>query len=305
MLVSVIIPTYNSLSILKKSLPAILNQTLESGFSYEVILINDGSTDDTSAWLLQQSSAHLKVITLEKNQGRSVARNQGLAQAQGRVVVFLDSDVIAQPNLVMAHLTALKVNTQTTTFEHLVSSGRLINFSNIDDPFAERYKLSDFSAAHFATGNTAIAKIFLDQVQEKSYGPFDQDIFSVYGWEDLEVGVRLKKFNMQYIRNAEAIGYHYCPPFTLESIPARLEKEVQRAHTANRFYAKHPCLNVRLMVQKTWLHRLLWELLSLGGLLNQTTLKPLLKWLIRNNKQTLAESIARHTFLNLTHIRHL
>ena len=305
MLTSVIIPTYNSLKVLKKSLPAITQQKLDPGLDYEVILINDGSTDGTGHWLEQQQLPRLTCLTLTSNQGRSVARNQGLAHARGQVIVFLDSDVIAVPTLVQAHLDALHIHANTTEFEHRVSSGRLINTANLDNPADEHYKLSDFSAAHFATGNTAIAKTFLTQVQEKEYGPFDQDIFSVYGWEDLELGVRLKALKMQYQRNSKALGYHYCPPFTLDSIPARLKKEIQRAHTANRFYAKHPSLDVRLMTQKTPIHRALWELLSLGGLLSAKRLTPLLSWLIKHNRNELAESIARHTFLNLTHIRHL
>ena len=46
------------------------------------------------------------------------------------------------------------------------------------------------------------------------------------------------------------------------------------------FFRKHPTRRVRFIIQFTWLHRLLWELLTLGGLINERSLRPLLRWLI-------------------------
>ncbi len=63
------------------------------------------------------------------------------------------------------------------------------------------------------------------------------------------------------------------------------------------FYRKHPSYDVRMMIQMTWFHRLLWGLLSLGGRLNEKTMKPLLQWLIDRGKPQLALEIAR-IFLN-------
>ena len=59
------------------------------------------------------------------------------------------------------------------------------------------------------------------------------------------------------------------------------------------FYRKHPTTRVRLIVQFTWFHRLLWELLTLGGLLNERSLKPLLGWLIRRGQAALALELLR------------
>ena len=97
MLVSVIIPTYNSVRVLKKTLPAILQQKTEGRFKFEIILINDGSTDDTASWLSSQQEPNLRVMTLATNQGRSVARNAGFRASKGDVIVFMDGDVIACP----------------------------------------------------------------------------------------------------------------------------------------------------------------------------------------------------------------
>jgi hypothetical protein len=59
------------------------------------------------------------------------------------------------------------------------------------------------------------------------------------------------------------------------------------------FYRKHPTRRVRFIIQYTWLHRILWELLTLGGLLNERSLRPLLGWLIRRGHPGLAMELLR------------
>jgi len=59
------------------------------------------------------------------------------------------------------------------------------------------------------------------------------------------------------------------------------------------FFRKHPTRRVRFIIQFTWLHRLLWELLTLGGLLNERSLRPVLAWLIRHARPGLAMELLR------------
>ncbi|MEO1593276.1 MAG: glycosyltransferase family 2 protein, partial [Cyanobacteria bacterium J06632_22] len=95
----------------------------------------------------------------------------------------------------------------------------------------------------------------------------------------------------------EAVGYHWHPPFSLDDLPRLIDVEKQRARMGVVFYKKHPTLDVRMMIQMTWLHRILWGLLSVGGLLNERTLKPLLQWLIDSGRPQLSLEVAR-IFLN-------
>lgn len=53
-------------------------------------------------------------------------------------------------------------------------------------------------------------------------------MFSQYGWEDLELGVRLKRLGLKLIKCPSAVGYHWHPPFNLEQIPQLIEKEIER-----------------------------------------------------------------------------
>lgn len=89
-LVSVIIPAYNAEKFLAETLTSVFNQTYSN---IEVIVINDGSTDQSESLLLniQSREPRLKIVS-QQNQGISSARNTGIAKAQGEYITFIDSD---------------------------------------------------------------------------------------------------------------------------------------------------------------------------------------------------------------------
>ncbi len=296
MFFSIVIPTYDRLPILQKCLKALENQSIpaQSAISgYEIVLVDDGSTDGTLEWLqaVAVEFPHVKSY-LQNHQGPAAARNLGVEKALGDTIIFIDSDLVVTENFLVAHAQALTKADSDRTFTY----GRVINTCNFDDPTSEPYKLTDFSAAYFATGNVAIARHWLDKA-----GLFDTR-FQLYGWEDLELGVRLKKLGLKLIKCPDAIGYHWHPPFALTEIPNLIDKEIQRGRMGVLFYQKHPTWDVRMMIQMTPLHRVLWGILSINGLLNEKTMAPFLQWLINQNKPQLALEIAR-IFLNWYNVR--
>lgn len=292
---SVIIPTYNRQAILEKCLRAIEFQRFHPNSSitnYEVIVVDDGSTDNTVAWLQQHQEEFPHVKLLQQDHlGPAAARNLGLAEAMGDTIVFIDSDLVVTENFLQAHIDGLQEAQRQRNNDRLFTYGRVINTSKFDHPTSEPYKVTDFSAAFFATGNVAIARKWLDQA-----GPFDSQ-FHLYGWEDLEMGVRLKQLGLKLVKCPQAVGYHLQSPFSLDRIPQLVDREIQRGRMGVLFYQKHPTWEVRMMIQMTWLHRLLWGLLSVGGRLNERTMAPLLQWLIDQNQPLLAQELAR-IFLN-------
>jgi glycosyltransferase involved in cell wall biosynthesis len=294
MFFSVVIPTYNRRPILEKCLRALSQQDLRANkvVGYEIVVVDDGSTDGTLDWLAEHPSEFPQVVAYGQNhQGPAAARNLGVAQARGDTIIFIDSDLIVTSQFLQAHADALLEGQAKLDSDRLFTYGAVINTCNFDNPTAEPYKITDFSAAYFATGNVAIAKKWLEQA-----GLFDTS-FQLYGWEDLELGVRLKQLGLKLVKCPAAVGYHWHPPFSLEQIPKLIDQEIQRGRMGVLFYQKHPTWEVRLMIQMTWLHRLLWGLLSLGGSLNERTMAPLLQWLIDHNRPQLALEIAR-IFLN-------
>jgi glycosyltransferase involved in cell wall biosynthesis len=86
--VSVIIPTYNRLSMLEEAVDSVLNQNFED---MELIVVDDGSTDHTSE-AMNRYGGRVKLIEHSENRGVSAARNRGILQARGKYIAFLDSD---------------------------------------------------------------------------------------------------------------------------------------------------------------------------------------------------------------------
>jgi len=291
---SVVIPTFNRKPILEKCLLALEQQQFDHALvsGYEVVVVDDGSTDGTVAWLQSQTADFPHVRLFEQDhKGPAAARNLGVEMAQGDTIIFIDSDLVVLNGFLQFHAAALTQAQKERGNDRIFTYGRVVNTCNFDDPTSEPFKVTDYSRAFFATGNVAIAKHWLTKA-----GLFDTQ-FTLYGWEDLELGVRLKNLGLSLIKVPEAIGYHWHPPFALDQIPSLIDKEIQRGRMGVLFYKKHPTQEVRLMIQMTWLHRILWGILSLGGRLNEKTLAPLLSWLIDQGKPQLALEVAR-VFLN-------
>ncbi|MFQ6537239.1 MULTISPECIES: glycosyltransferase family 2 protein [Aphanothece] len=289
MFISVVIPTYNRLPILEKCLRALEHQQGHAALSgYEVVVVDDGSTDGTVAWLEAHAAelAHVRLICQDHG-GPAEARNRGVAAGQGDVVVFIDSDLVVTRSFLASHAAALAHSWSERGDRRCFTYGAVINTADFEDPTRERHKLRDLSWAYFATGNVAIAREVLEQA-----GLFDTG-FRLYGWEDLELGERLRRLGVRLVRCPEAVGYHWHPALRLEQIPDLIRVEQERARMGLVFFRKHPTRRVRLIIQFTWFHRLLWELLTLGGLLNERSLRPLLAWLIRRDRAALAMEILR------------
>ncbi len=94
MLFSVIIPTYNRLSQLKLTLQSVFNQDIDD---YEVIVVDDGSTDDTEQYLKSLATPKLNWIR-QNNKGPAAARNAGIKLSQGKYIAFTDDDCTVPSN---------------------------------------------------------------------------------------------------------------------------------------------------------------------------------------------------------------
>ncbi|HEY9826962.1 MAG TPA: glycosyltransferase family A protein, partial [Stenomitos sp.] len=92
--VSIVIPAYNAMQYLPETLTNALQQTYDD---YEVIIVNDGSTDGTGEWVTHFNHPKVSLITQE-NQGLSGARNTGILHAKGEYIALLDADDLWHPS---------------------------------------------------------------------------------------------------------------------------------------------------------------------------------------------------------------
>ena len=300
MLISVVIPTYNRLPILRKCLDALENQILNVEIhSFEIVIVDDGSTDGTVDWLRNniETYPHLRLFE-QSHGGPALGRNLGVEKSKGELIVFIDSDLVVDKFFLRNHIDSLLRAWKKLGNRKCFTYGSVINTSNFNNPNSEPFKLQDLSWAYFATGNVAIDKKLL----EKS-GLFDNS-FRLYGWEDLELGERLRNMGVKLIKCPRAIGYHWHPALALDQIPQLIRIEKERAKMGLVFYRKHPTLRVKFIIQYTFFHRCLWEFLTFGGLINTKTLRPLLAFLIKNGQSGLAMELLRLP-LNLIGVRQI
>lgn len=104
--VSVILTTFNRARLLQRTLPTIVGQGL-AAHEFEIIVIDDGSSDRTPEILAAAAAAHPQIhIIRQDNKGQPCARNAGVAIARGELILFLDDDILCSPGLLREHLAA-------------------------------------------------------------------------------------------------------------------------------------------------------------------------------------------------------
>lgn len=100
--ISLVVPAYNESGNIQQFL-LVANEVLQStGMSYEIVVVNDGSRDDTLATLIEavRGNQHLRVIDLSRNFGKEAALTAGLDAARGKAVIPMDADLQHPPNII-------------------------------------------------------------------------------------------------------------------------------------------------------------------------------------------------------------
>lgn len=123
--ISVVIPTYNRIELLKRSIDSVINQTIKP---FEIIIVDDGSNDGTEA-MVKKKYDSLKLIK-QKNKGASAARNSGIKASSGEWICFLDSDDEWKNDKLEKQITAVANNSDYKFFhsnEIWIKNGKRIN----------------------------------------------------------------------------------------------------------------------------------------------------------------------------------
>ncbi|MDE2573439.1 MAG: glycosyltransferase family 2 protein [bacterium] len=247
---SIQICTYNRAHLLGRVLEALFAQDYDPQ-QYEVVLVNDGSTDGTYDLIERmraQAPCRLEAIHQE-NAGLARGRNAGIARAAGEIVLFVDDDILATPVLVREHMA------MHAEHPRAVVRGAVLNVESFDELPPPIWTLKNYSGNYFWTSNVSLPKQLLREV-----GPFNES-FSEYGWEDLELGLRLRNAGVPSLFAQRAVVYHHKPRPTAKSIAGMVRQAKAQARTALQFKQLHPHWRVTLATGQTtphtWLHRAL------------------------------------------------
>ena len=221
--------TYNRAQLLERVLDACFEQTLDP-LQYEVVLVNDGSSDGTSAVIERaraRATCRFEVID-QANAGLAKGRNAGIARAIGERIIFIDDDVLPLPTFVAEHLRS------HATHPLAIVRGGAINVESFDELPPPVWSIKDYSGNYFWTTNVSVPLATI-----RAIGGFNES-FSEYGWEDIDVGLRLRFGGVKAVFNAKALAYHYKPRPRSGNVEKMIAQARAQARTAVQLAKIHP-----------------------------------------------------------------
>ncbi len=225
-----VIATKDRVRYLERALDSLHGQTGAPPF--EIVVVDNGSTDGTRdmvARYARRLSALRYVAVPQPNRGK--ARNSGVRAARGRYLLFCDDDVQLPARWIAAHAAA-----HERCGERIVN-GPIVNVRSYAD--RRKPKPANYSRAFLCTCNASLSRAAFLRA-----GGFDET-FDLYGWEDTELGVRLRLEGLRWKFAWEAYLWHVKPPEE-NTLAVESRKAVEKARMARRFLAKHPSRQARL-----------------------------------------------------------
>ncbi|MBP7670972.1 glycosyltransferase family 2 protein [Candidatus Gracilibacteria bacterium] len=208
--ISVVIPTHNRAAVLEECLKRLLAQ---KGVEFEVIVVDDGSTDETEE--VANGFESVRYVKQQKSQ-QGVARNLGVSLAKGEIILFIGDDIWLEEGALAWHLRRHRENAAANVavlgfstwspelaindyMLFLEKSGWQFGYGFLNPGFVEAKEPYKF----FYTSNISLKKSLTEK--EK----FNEN-FKEYGWEDIELGYRLwKNRDLKLFYEPKAKGWHY------------------------------------------------------------------------------------------------
>ncbi len=220
---------------------------------YEVVVVDDGSTDGTEDMIASLDVPYRLVYGYQEHSALATARNHGIRLSRGRIMLYIDDDVLADFRLVEEHLRS------HDRWQKCVVNGWVNHVQEAQIPERPVFTMADISTSFFWTSNVSVR---LEDLYEA--GLFDER-FKEYGWEDQELGLRLMAIGLTRKTNYKAIGYHIKKPPTFANVEGALRLAEAKARTALLYISMHPRQRTRFSTG-TYPPRLAWASFSnLGG----------------------------------------
>jgi len=253
----VIMPTYNRKEKLNEAINSILCQTYDD--RYEFIIVDDGSDDGTEDLVKNiQKSTNIELKYLkQKHAGPAKARNLGIKNSAGDLILFLGDDMIADKNLIREHVSFHKNRPKIACLGFTKLRPNLMSIPLMRytfekcygpqiDPDNIQYNLQNLPFVFFMTANISVPKEYILQT-----GMFDED-FNCACIEDIELGYRLQSTGLRITFNKNAVAYHN-HTLTLEEFCELCRLRGKNLHILKK---KHPSTKVNMpdeLIEKTTL----------------------------------------------------
>ena len=197
MKVSVIIPVYNSEKYIEQTIDSVLNQTYKN---IEIIVINDGSIDNTEKILESYVNKNQIIYIKKENGGPAAARNLGIKQAQGEYVAFLDSDDIWEPNKIEEQIKLTAKQKEPV----VIFSKRFLlpSLKHDDTKLFSGYIYKNLIKNNFITNSS----VFIDRKIINDIGQINESP-TLFAIEDYEYWLRISKKYCFFYVDLPLVGY--------------------------------------------------------------------------------------------------
>jgi cellulose synthase/poly-beta-1,6-N-acetylglucosamine synthase-like glycosyltransferase len=226
-MISVIIPAYNAEKTIKRTLSALTNQNYRD--KYEVIVIDDGSIDDTIK--IVSKFKNVKLISI-KHSGPATARNVGVKNAKGNIILFTDADCVPSKNWIKNMIVPFKnkeIVGISGTYKTLNKNSLIARFAGYEIETRHEKLKKEKYIDFIGTYSAAYRKnIFL------KFGGFDES-FQIASGEDPELSFKINKAGLKMFFQPKAFVYHKHP----DNILKFLRQKFWRGYWRVFLYKKH------------------------------------------------------------------
>ncbi len=235
--VSVIIPCYNQGHFLAEAIDSVLSQTW---LDFEIIVVNDGSTDPFTNGLLAEYSKEKTTVLITENQGLAAARNNGIRQAVGKYILPLDADDRIGPEYLEKAVGILESNPDIGI---VYCKARLFGVVETE------WNLPEYSLPEMLQDNQIFCTALFRRTDWEMVGGYDPGM--VYGWEDYDFWLSLIEKNRGVYQIPE---YLFSYRVASDSM-VRSKEKWQKVAMFKRIFERHQSLFQQNI--EVWIDRLL------------------------------------------------
>ncbi len=236
--ISVISACYNHGKFINEMIESVFNQTLDD---YEIIIVNDGSTDNTAEILKNINQERVKIIHTE-NQGPSDARNTAIRHARASIIMNLDADDKIAPDL---------LKKAYNIFSSRPNVGIVYSDAELFGTRSGKFKLADYSLKKMLFDNRIISQAFFRKEDWEKVGGYSAEL--VYDLEDWDFWLLIIELGRDVAKIPEKLVYYRIYNNPDESRSGRRKKDrLKTLETLTTIFRRHK--NLYSTYPRAWKH---------------------------------------------------